>query len=328
MQNITLQVIEPLMAEKACLQLTAGLPEWFGIPEANERYAKGCLDRISFCAKIDSNIVGLIVLEFPFPNNANIYWMAVDKSYHHQGIGASLMQFAENYCFEHKIYTITVETLSPKHNDPYYLKTYQFYEHNGFKPLFELKPYGPDHIMCYLEKRIDRQIKSDLQAAIRLMTQNDISEIVAAFKNIGWNKPTSLFDAYLKDQKNKERYVWCAYINDSFAGYVTLNLNSSYQPFKNQNIPEINDMNVLPQYRNKGIGTQLLDIAEKQAAKTANKVGIGVGLYPDYGQAQRLYVKRGYIPDGKGITYQHQYVVPGQDYCVDDDLNLWFTKEL
>ncbi len=328
MKNIITQGIDPLMAEKACRQLTASLPEWFGIPEANERYAKGCLERTSFCAKLENNFVGLIVLEFPFPNNANIYWMAVDKSFHHQGVGTQLLQIAQNYCFEQKVNTITVETLSPKHHDPHYLKTYQFYERNGFKPLFELMTYGPDHIMCYLEKNVDKQTRLDHEVVIRLMTKNDVSDIVTAFKNIGWNKPASLFDAYLEDQKSKKRYVWCAYLNDSFAGYVTLNLNSSYRTFNEQNIPEVNDLNVLPQFRNKGIGSQLLDVAEKQAASLSKSVGIGFGLYADYGQAQKMYIKRGYIPDGRGITYQYQSVVPGQSYCVDDDLNLWFIKKI
>ena len=35
-------------------------------------------------------------------------------------------------------------------------------------------------------------------------------------------------------------------------------------------------------------------------------VGIGVGLYPDYGSAQRLYIKRGYLPDGHGATYNYE----------------------
>lgn len=109
---------------------------------------------------------------------------------------------------------------------------------------------------------------------------------------------------------------------------MTLNLNSSYLPFREQNIPEIMDLNVLPQYRKKGVGSQLLDTAESQAAIQSTKVGIGVGLSPDYGSAQRLYVRRGYIPDGKGISYQYQSVIPYHDYCVDDDLILWFTKAL
>lgn len=154
MKNIIIQNIEPFIAQKACRELTANLPEWFGIPEANERYARGCLERTSFCAKLDNNIVGLIVLEFPFPNNANIFWMAVDKSYHQQGIGKLLLQSAQEYCFKHNIDSITVETLSPKHKDPHYLKTYHFYIHNGFQPLFELQPYGPLYTMCYLIRKI------------------------------------------------------------------------------------------------------------------------------------------------------------------------------
>lgn len=31
MQKLTVQVIEPLEAQKACHQLTTALPEWFGI---------------------------------------------------------------------------------------------------------------------------------------------------------------------------------------------------------------------------------------------------------------------------------------------------------
>ncbi|MFI4937409.1 MAG: GNAT family N-acetyltransferase [Candidatus Berkiellales bacterium] len=172
------------------------------------------------------------------------------------------------------------------------------------------------------------KIQLDSKINIRLMIHGDVPEIVTAFKNIGWNKPVALFQGYLEEQKNKERFVWCAYKNNNFAGYVTLNLNSRYLPFREQNIPEINDLNVLQQYRSKGIGTQLLDVAEKKAASFGNKVGIGVGLYPDYGAAQKLYVKRGYIPDGKGATYQYHNTLPGKDYCLDDDLNLWFIKEM
>jgi hypothetical protein len=76
----------------------------------------------------------------------------------------------------------------------------------------------------------------------------------------------------------------------------------------------------------------LLDIAEKEAATKSEVVGIGVGLYAGedggYGSAQRLYVKRGYIPDGKGVTYNYQHTIPGNSYPLDDDLVLWFTKKL
>lgn len=88
------------------------------------------------------------------------------------------------------------------------------------------------------------------------------------------------------------------------------------------------DFNVLPVMRNKGIGSALLEIAEKEAAKKSAIVGLGVGLYADYGAAQKLYVKRGYVPDGLGVTYKYKDIKPGAKVDLDDDLVLWFIKEL
>lgn len=56
--------------------------------------------------------------------------------------------------------------------------------------------------------------------------------------------------------------------------------------------------------------------------------GIGVGMSPDYGAAQRLYVRRGYIPDGRGLVSRGRPVVWGAAVVVDDDLALYFTKRL
>jgi len=36
----------------------------------------------------------------------------------------------------------------------------------------------------------------------------------------------------------------------------------------------------------------------------------------------------GYQPDGNGITYKGAWVVPGEQYPVDDDLLFWLTKTL
>ena len=48
----------------------------------------------------------------------------------------------------------------------------------------------------------------------------------------------------------------------------------------------------------------------------------------DYGAAQRLYVQRGYVPDGRGVTYGYRTLCPGEETRIDDDLALWFTREL
>jgi GNAT superfamily N-acetyltransferase len=123
-----------------------------------------------------------------------------------------------------------------------------------------------------------------------------------------------------------------ANVHNQFAGYVTLKWQSQYPSFKAENIPEIMDLNVLPAFRKMGIGSLLLDRAEKEAATRSKVVGIGVGLYAGadggYGPAQRLYVKRGYIPDGKGVTYNYEPTILGNSYPLDDELVLFFTKKL
>jgi len=182
------------------------------------------------------------------------------------------------------------------------------------------------------------------QIQIRPLIEEDIATIFEAFNAIGWNKPASLFEGYLKEQELGARIVWVAHFKGEFAGYVTLKWQSGYPSFKAQNIPEIMDLNALPDFRKMGIGSMLLDTAEKEAATRREIVGIGVGLYagedvslrsnelrPDdngYGPAQRLYVKRGYIPDGKGVTYNYEPTIPGNSYLLDDDLVLWFLRRL
>jgi len=88
------------------------------------------------------------------------------------------------------------------------------------------------------------------------------------------------------------------------------------------------DFNVLPQFRRQGIGTQLLDKAESEIAIVSSTAGIGVGMTPDYGAAQRLYAVRGYVPDGRGLHYRGHYIKYGQEITVDDNLALYLTKEL
>ena len=85
---------------------------------------------------------------------------------------------------------------------------------------------------------------------------------------------------------------------------------------------------MLPAFRRRGIGSALLDAAESVAAERSRVVGIGVGLDPDYGPAQRLYVRRGYVPDGRGITWRNSTVSYRDQVLVDDDLVLWLTRSL
>lgn len=147
-------LVAPTLAEKICRDIISDLPEYFGIPEANERYAKGTLKRLSFAVSHQGDYQGLLTLEFPFQNNANLYWMGIKKSFQGKGIGSFLIEQVEKYCTEQGCFSLTVETLSPKEKDEHYSKTYKFYEKVGFKPLFELRTYGPDFLMVYMQKTL------------------------------------------------------------------------------------------------------------------------------------------------------------------------------
>jgi GNAT superfamily N-acetyltransferase len=163
---------------------------------------------------------------------------------------------------------------------------------------------------------------------IRLLEESDPPSIAAAFRNIGWNKPETLYRGYFHEQITGARTCFVAVVEGQFAGYVTVNWQPTYAGFAEMNIPEIQDLNVLITYRRKGIASRLLDRAEGEAARSSDVVGIGVGLHPGYNAAQRLYAKRGYIPDARGITYQNRFVEEGASVVVDDDLVMHFTKQL
>ena len=161
---------------------------------------------------------------------------------------------------------------------------------------------------------------------IRSLNDSDAQVMTAAFSSIGWVKPIAQFQRYLAEHAAGSRICLVATINGHFAGYVTVNWVPIYPGFVDMKIPEIQDLNVLPPFRRKGIGTMLLDRAEAEVARRSDVVGIGVGLHPGYNGAQRLYVKRGYIPDGLGITYRDRYLREGEQVVLDDDLVLHLTR--
>jgi GNAT superfamily N-acetyltransferase len=163
---------------------------------------------------------------------------------------------------------------------------------------------------------------------IRLLEHADVPQMTAAFEKLGWNKPTSQYERYFIEQTMDIRDVYVVFVEDRFAGYLTICWKSTYVPFRESNIPEIVDFNVLPEYRRQGIGTALMDKAESEIAKVSPVAGIGVGMTPDYGAAQKMYILRGYIPDACGLHQRDHYPAHGEQITIDDDLALFFTKQL
>lgn len=167
-----------------------------------------------------------------------------------------------------------------------------------------------------------------MEIKIRRLRPEDPTIIEDAFREQGWHKPAELYERYLDEQETGLRVTLVAEADGEFVGYGNVIWQPDYPPFREQNIPEISDLNVLIRFRKQGIASRLMDRAEQAIAERSSWAGIGVGLFADYGQAQIMYVKRGYVPDGRGLYVGERQLQYGDNITVDDDLVLYLTKKL
>lgn len=165
-----------------------------------------------------------------------------------------------------------------------------------------------------------------MPALIRPFQQSDIENLVTHF-SFPWSTVEATRAKWIKYyNEHKDQVRTLAVIEmDKIVGYGSLLRKSKYF----DSTPEIHDLWIAEEHRQKGLGKQLIAHFENQARTEGyRELGVGVGLYKDYGPAQKLYFHMGFQPDGNGITYACQPVKPGEKYPVDDDLILWLTKSL
>ena len=162
---------------------------------------------------------------------------------------------------------------------------------------------------------------------IRKMQTSDVKELSQGFINQGWPGREEILARYFLEQECKEREVLFAEVGGALAGYITILPCAKQGPFA-EIYPELSDFNVFEPFQNQGIGNLLMEEAEKRVKLISDKVTLGVGLHSGYGPAQRLYIKRGYIPDGTGIWYQNHQ--PAMNAVCEDigDLVLYLSKDL
>ena len=161
--------------------------------------------------------------------------------------------------------------------------------------------------------------------SIRKMQESDIKNLSRGFISQGWPSREEILTRYFKEQESGEREVLVAEIDGAVAGYVTILPSAKHGPFA-EVYPELSDFNVFEPFRNQGVGNQLLEEAEKRVKLVSIKVSLGVGLHSGYGAAQRLYIKRGYIPDGTGVWYRNQPLKMNATSQNNDDLVLYLSK--
>jgi len=168
----------------------------------------------------------------------------------------------------------------------------------------------------------------DQTIVVRDLQQNDIPIIVAEEIAQGWHATAEKYETRLQHQAEGRAIAMVAEFHGQIAGYINLYLSVASGPFCGTEMPEIVDFGVLEKYRCHGIGTKLMDTAESLAKTRFHSVCLSVGVHNGYGSAQRMYVKRGYVPDGTGVWYGSTVCEPYTACCNDDDLVLFFSKKL
>lgn len=168
----------------------------------------------------------------------------------------------------------------------------------------------------------------DKEVLIRDMIQSDAKIITDEEIAQGWQQSIDKYVMRLKHQAEGKSVSLVAEYKGNIAGYINVYPDSEWGAFANKGYPEIVDFAVLEKYRENGIGSRLMDVAEKIASKYSDIVYLGVGLHNGYGSAQRMYVKRGYIPDGTGVWYGEKVCPQYAECCNDDELVLYLSKKL
>ena len=164
---------------------------------------------------------------------------------------------------------------------------------------------------------------------IRDLESTDPQQIADGEKAQGWvNASPSKYEMRLRHRAEGKCIALAADYKGQVAGYINVYPDSKWGAFGNLGLPEIIDFGVLQKFQRNGIGSKLMDVAEQISATYADTVYLGVGLHSGYGNAQRMYVKRGYIPDGSGVWYGPHVCTPYKTCCNDDSLTLYLSKKL
>jgi len=134
---------------------------------------------------------------------------------------------------------------------------------------------------------------------------------------------------YLADHAEPDGASLIATDGPDVIGYVAIVWESNYAGFRSRGIPLVHQIAVAGPFRRRGIATLLMDAAEELVRdRGIATLGITVGLFDEYGPAQRLYGRRGYIPDGRGACRGQRPLSKSMRVSMDHDLIIWLTKDL
>lgn len=135
---------EKQAAARAVLE---NLTEWFGIPEAREKYIRDSAGQICIAAWEQGRPVGFICLKETGKATLEIAVMGVLKEFHRQGIGSQLFQRAKEIATEKGYSFLQVKTVQMGKYESYD-KTNRFYLSLGFQEFEVFPTLWDEHNPC------------------------------------------------------------------------------------------------------------------------------------------------------------------------------------
>jgi GNAT superfamily N-acetyltransferase len=164
--------------------------------------------------------------------------------------------------------------------------------------------------------------------AVRLVDESN-SELAVRFLSEWVCDGEAEARRYLAGHVEPEGISLIATSGPDAVGYVAVIWESGYDGFRSRGIPLVHQVSMSEPWRRRGVATLLMDAAEQRAAdRGIATLGITVGLFDEYGPAQRMYGLRGYIPDGRGACQGQRPPSEDTQVRLDHDVIIWLTKEL
>jgi hypothetical protein len=170
--------------------------------------------------------------------------------------------------------------------------------------------------------------KQTTKLTFRVVQPNEIAAVKQEVKPVFFSGDEATIEDHFQDHENGASTTILGYELGRLVGIVTIRWQCRYPPFRDRQIPLIQNIEIRYEDRGRGIGGLMLERTEQEIALRSQLAGICVGIAESYGPAQRLYVKRGFVPDGRSVCHPHEPLRIGETVRIDDDLLLWLIKDV
>jgi len=138
------------------------LPEWFGIPEANDLYEREAGECEVVIKEVDGVPAGFFAVRATGDKTLSLHVLGVKREYHRQGIGKELFREIQTYAKRKGYRFLTVKTLDPSRDSEGYRRTRLFYERLGFVKVETFPTLWDEEIPClFMARHVDDEKNTD-----------------------------------------------------------------------------------------------------------------------------------------------------------------------